>query len=49
MAHLKVRQSSSEGMKRQKKYHVGSLSYETYEVGEKVYAYFPVKKVGGSS
>ena len=36
-------------MKRQKRYHDENLSFETLEAGDKVYVYFPVKKVGCSS
>ena len=49
MAHAKVRQNISDNMKRQKRYHDESLSFETFEAGDKVYVYFPVKKVGCSS
>ena len=44
MAHAKVRQNISDNMKRQKRYHDESLSFETFEAGDKVYVYFPVKK-----
>ena len=49
MAHAKVRQNISVNMKRQKRYHDENLSFETFEAGDKVYVYFPVKKVGCSS
>ena len=49
MAHAKVRQNISDNMKRQKRYHDENLSFETFEAGDKVYVYFPVKKVGCSS
>ena len=49
MAHTKVRQNISDNMKRLKRYHDESLSFETFEAGDKVYVYFPVKKVGCSS
>ena len=49
MAHVKVRQNIPNYMKRQKRYHDESLSFETFEAGDKVYVYFPVKKVGCSS
>ena len=39
----------SDNMKRQKRYHDENLSFETFEAGDKVYVYFPVKKVGCSS
>ena len=48
-AHKLVRQNTERGMKRQKRYHDDSLSYETFEVGDKVYVFFAVKKVGCSS
>ena len=48
-AHKTVRQNTGEAMKRQKRYHDRKLSYESYEVGEKVYVFFPVKKIGCSS
>lgn len=47
--HSTVRQYTGQAMRRQKKYHDQKLSYETFEVGEKVYVYFPVKRVGCSS
>ena len=46
MAHAKVRQNISDNMIRQKRYHDENLSFETFEAGDKVYVYFPVKKVG---
>ena len=49
MAHAKIRQNISDNMKRQKRYHDENLSFETFEAGDKVYVYFPVKKVGCSS
>ena len=49
MAHAKVRQNISDNMKRQKRYHDENLSFETFEAGDRVYVYFPVKKVGCSS
>ena len=48
MAHAKVRQSISENMKRQKQFHEESLSFETFELGDKVYVYYPVKKIGST-
>lgn len=47
-AHTFVRNNIDKGMKRQKRYHDGCLSYETLEVGDKVYVYFAVKKIGCS-
>ena len=49
MANAKVRQNISDNMKRQKRYHDENLSFETFEAGDRVYVYFPVKKVGCSS
>ena len=49
MTHAKVRQNISDNMKRQKRYHDENLSFETFEARDKVYVYFPVKKVGCSS
>ena len=45
MAHAKVRQNISGNMKRQERYNDESISFETFEAGDKVYVYFPVKKV----
>ena len=45
----KVRQNILNNMKRQKRYHDESPSFKTFEAGDKVYVYFPVKKVGCSS
>ena len=39
-AHNLVRENTITSMKRQKRYHDEHLSYETYEVGEKVYVLF---------
>ena len=48
-AHTYVRQNTGEAMKRQKNGHDRKVSYETFKPGNKVYVYFPVKKVGLSS
>ena len=48
-AHAQVRQNTGESMKRQKRHHDGRLSFETFDTGEKVYVFFPVKRVGCSS
>ena len=48
-AHKVVRQNTGEAMSRQKRYHDGKLSFESYQVGDKVYVFFPVKKIGCSS
>ena len=49
MAHAKVRQCISENMKRRKRFQDENLSFETFELGDKVYVNFPVKKIGCSS
>ena len=48
-AHRTVRQNTGEAMKRQKTYHDQGLSFETFDAGEKVYVYFPIKRVGCSA
>ena len=45
----KVRQCISENMIRQKRFHDENFSFETFELGDKVYVNFPVKKIGCSS
>ena len=47
-AHRFVRENTGRNMHRQKRYHDENLSYETFEVGDKVYVFFAVKKVGCS-
>ena len=42
-------QNTGKAMKRQKNVHERKVSYETFKHGNKVYVYFPVKKVGLSS
>ncbi|XP_045165454.2 uncharacterized protein LOC123529264 [Mercenaria mercenaria] len=48
-AHTMERQNTGKAMSRQKKNHDQKLSYVVFKVGDKVYVYFPVKKVGRSS
>ena len=48
-AHKYVRTYTGKSILRQKKLHDTSLSYETFEEGDQVYVFFPVKKVGCSS
>ena len=48
-AHKYVRTYTGKSILRQKKLHDTSLSYETFEKGDQVYVFFPVKKVGCSS
>ncbi len=48
-AHRFVRQNTGQAMLRQKRYRDRQLSYETFQPGDNVYVYFPVKKVGLSS
>ena len=45
-AHALVRENTVKGMRRQKCYHDENLSYEIYEVSDKVYVLFPVRRVG---
>ena len=45
-AHALVRENTVKGMRRQKRYHDENLSYEIYEVSDKVYVLFPVRRVG---
>jgi transposase InsO family protein len=48
-AHSLVREHTGESIRRQKRYHDSKLSFENFKEGDKVYVYFPVKKVGCSS
>ena len=48
MAHAKVRLNISDNMERQKRNQDESLSFATFKAGDKVYVYFPVRKVGCS-
>lgn len=48
-AHSLVREHTGNAMKRQKLIHDRRTSYEQFEKGDKVYVYFPVKKIGTSS
>ena len=47
-AHKLVRKNTDCSMKRQKKYHDVKNSWEQFDVGQLVYVFFPVKKVGTS-
>ena len=47
-AHRFVRENTGRNMHRQKRYHDENLSYETFEVGDKVYVFFAVIRVGCS-
>ena len=47
-AHKMVRKNTDCSMKRQKKYHDVKNSWEQFDVGQHVYVFFPVKKVGTS-
>ncbi|WAQ93779.1 hypothetical protein MAR_006250, partial [Mya arenaria] len=49
VAHEMVRQNTGASIQRQKQIHDRNISYETFSVGDQVYVYFPVKKVGTSS
>ncbi|WAR17434.1 hypothetical protein MAR_032028, partial [Mya arenaria] len=49
VAHEMVRQNTCASIQRQKQIHDRNISYETFFVGDQVYVYFPVKKVGTSS
>ena len=48
-AHSIVRQNTGQSIIRQKQVHDRKNSFETFENGDKVLVYFPVKKVGTSS
>ena len=48
-AHAVVRDYSEQSIKRQKHYHDMKMSFERFKVGDKVYVFFPQKKVGCSS
>ena len=48
-AYSVVREYTGQSIRRQKRYHDTKLSFETFEKGDQVYVYFPVKKVGSSS
>ena len=47
--HKFVRQYTGRSINRQKKYHDIKLYYEKLNINDKVYVYFPVKKIGNSS
>ena len=49
MAHTMIRRNTGTAMQRQKQIHDRKTSYESFEPGDKVFVYFPVKKVGTSS
>ena len=48
-AHTLVRQYTQQAMHRQKRNRYSRLSFETYKIGDQVFVYFPVKKVGMSA
>ncbi|KAH3789875.1 hypothetical protein DPMN_168064 [Dreissena polymorpha] len=48
-AHSQVRKNTGLSMKRQKVCYYARVSYESFELGEKVYVLFPVEKSGCSS
>ena len=48
-AHKLVRQYTQQSMHRQKRLRDSRTSYETFSVGDQVYVYFPVKKIGTSA
>ena len=48
-AHTFVRNYTGRSINKQKKYHDLKLSYVELKPGDRVYVYFPVKKVGCSS
>lgn len=47
-AHNVVRQHIEDAMNRQKKYHDMKMSWEKFKKGDKVFVYFPQRKVGCS-
>ena len=47
--HTMVRQYTGQSIQRQKKYQDMKLSYDSFQVGDEVYVYFPVKKSGQTS
>ena len=47
-AHDLVRKYSEGSILRQKAYHDRKVSWERFEIGDKVYVYFPVKRIGCS-
>ncbi|MCG8033048.1 MAG: DDE-type integrase/transposase/recombinase, partial [Candidatus Thiodiazotropha taylori] len=48
-AHAIVRQYTQQSMHRQKQVHDSRLSFEKFKIGDQVFVYFPVKRVGTSS
>lgn len=48
-AHTFVRENTGKNMCRQKQVHDRRTSYEKFDIGDKVYVYFPIKKPGTSS
>ena len=48
-AHALVREYTQQAMHRQKQIHDMRMSYETFTIGDQVFVYFPVKKIGTSS
>ena len=48
-AHTLVRQNTQNSMMRQKRYHDLKLFWQSFEPGEEVYVYFPVRKSGCSA
>ncbi len=48
-AHNTVRKSTQQAMHRQKRIHDLRCSYETFEAGDQVFVYFPVRKIGTSA
>lgn len=48
-AHSIVRENTKQAMCRQKTYHDRKLSFEKFSLGDIVFVYFPVKKVGRSA
>ena len=48
-AHNLVRQNTQQAMHRQKRLRDTRISYDQFKVGDQVFVYFPVKKIGTSS